>query len=79
MHDERKKDDVVICNLHDAGCSQAFIEHFMICYRSNNLFEQLSLLEKQRTILLDGIHRNQDKLDCLDYLLFQIKKDMSRA
>ena len=38
--------ETVVQNLKDAGCSIDMIEYFMKCYDSENLSEQLFLLEK---------------------------------
>lgn len=61
-------------NLRDAGCPCAFVEKFLQCYGDCTPAEQLRLLERQRQALLDQIHESQKKLDCLDYLRYQIKK-----
>ena len=37
-------------------------------------FHVLRILEEHRKELLTGIHGYQKALDCLDYLVFQIKK-----
>ena len=36
--------------------------------------EQMRLLAKERRKLLNAVHSNQKRLDCLDYLIFKIKK-----
>ena len=34
----------------------------------------LRLLNQHRRLLLDAMHREQKRIDCLDYLLYQIRK-----
>lgn len=34
---------------------------------------KLVLLEKHRKKLLDAVHENQKKIDCLDYLIYQVR------
>lgn len=34
----------------------------------------LDILYKQRVSALDKLHLSQDKLDCIDYLIYQIRK-----
>lgn len=36
--------------------------------------EQMRLLNKERRKLLNAVHNNQKQLDCLDYLIFKIRK-----
>lgn len=42
--------------------------------KEGNMFCQIHILVKQRNLLLEDLHKDQNKLDCLDYLLFQLKK-----
>lgn len=61
-------------NLKDAGCSQRTIERFLKSFSLNQILEQKSILAAQRKKLLDNVHKAQQRLDCLDYLLFQLNK-----
>ena len=74
MKGNPKQEDPLIQNLHDAGCSQQIIEQFMQSRQEGNIFFQMHILIKQRNLLLEDLHKDQNKLDCLDYLLFQLKK-----
>lgn len=65
----------MIENLHDAGCDTDIIEPFLNLRSSGKREEQLSLLAKYRYFLLNRIHENQKKLDCLDYLIYKIKRE----
>lgn len=56
-------------NLIDAGCSEAFIERFAATPTSR---ERLRQLQGHRKGLLGSIHSEQRKLDCLDYLIYQM-------
>ena len=53
-------------NLIDAGCSQAAAQQCVALAR---------LLSHHRAALLDAVHANQKRIDCLDYLLYQIGKE----
>ena len=66
--------ETVVQNLKDAGCSIDMIEYFMKCYDSENLSEQLFLLEKHRKQLLSKVHKEEEHISCLDYLVYQLKK-----
>lgn len=41
----------------------------------NKKSEHIKFLKKQRFILLDAIHEMQKKLDCVDYVIYLLKKD----
>ena len=62
-------DDKTRQNLLDAGCDEAFIaEYDTLCGCT-----KLCRLKARRRELLDGIHAEQKKLDCLDYLIYQLR------
>lgn len=71
--EQKKQPDPVICNLEDAGCNCDFIERFMELQSAEQIEAQLRMLAKQRCRLLECIHESQKKLDCLDYLIYQLK------
>ncbi len=64
--------------LADAGCDAALIERFDALRGSGRLKEQLRLLGEYRRLLLDRIHAEQKKLDCLDYLLWTVNPASQR-
>ena len=47
---------------------------FMEYFAEKNVERQISLLELQREELLEHVHREERKISCLDYLLYQIRK-----
>lgn len=57
-------------NLKDAGCEQKLIGEFFKLEKS----AQFRLLAKYRSSLLDKLHNNQKQIDCLDYLIFNLKE-----
>lgn len=61
----------ILQNLKDAGCKEDMIQKYSSKTSSR---EQLSVLEFYREGLLDEIHVLQKRLDCLDYLIFQLRK-----
>lgn len=66
--------EAVVQNLKDAGCSPDTIKDFLLYFDGNKKEEQLALLEKHRNELLSVIHKEEKKIYCLDYLVYQIKK-----
>ncbi len=61
-------------NLSDAGCDLEMIEQFMTLIQQGNREGGLALLAKHRKRLLDCCHAEQKKLDCLDYLVYQMNR-----
>ena len=56
-------------NLLDAGCGEAFIaEYDALCGCARTL-----RLKEHRRQLLDDIHASQKKLECLDFLIYQLR------
>ena len=60
----------IMQNLLDAGCDAQFADTF---FREDSQ-SQLKLLSCHRCRLLDTIHAHQKQLDCLDYLIYSIKR-----
>ncbi|TCK89094.1 hypothetical protein EDC19_2508 [Natranaerovirga hydrolytica] len=68
-------DEALIQNLKDAGCAADFIQGFIKHYQQGETPEALRHdLSKQRRLILDKVHESQRQLDCLDYLIYQLKK-----
>lgn len=69
-----RSDEDIIQNLKDAGCDEVTIQCFMYKLQSGKQNQGVQLLQKYRCGLLDNLHKDQKQIDCLDYLLFMIKK-----
>lgn len=63
--------------LSDLGCGEEVIERAAALYVTNHKTELLRLLAKLRGELLDEVHRNEEKIGCIDYLVYGIKKKES--
>lgn len=59
-------------NLKDAGCDQEMITEFFD--KSGKKDEQLRILKRHRQILLDRVHREEKRIDSLDYLVYQMSR-----
>ena len=66
-------DEAVIRNLKDAGCDLAIIDQFTALQKAELIEAQIRLLSDHRNLLLQNIHADQRKLDCLDFLLYKIR------
>lgn len=60
--------------LADAGCAQETIAAFLKASKAGQESESIRLLRQHRGKLLDNLHKEQKKLDCLDYLLYELKR-----
>jgi len=67
--------DAVAQNLRDAGCPEEFIKNFILALSHATPAEQAQMLERQRRCILEKVHDEQKKLDCLDYLRYTLKKE----
>lgn len=68
-----RKNDDIIQNLKDAGCNSDFIEKFMTIpeYQQHS---QVLMLQRHREKVLKNYHKYVKRLDCLDYLIYSIRK-----
>lgn len=66
--------DALRQNLMDAGCDPALTEQFLSLTEQGREKEALALLARHRKSLLDCCHTAERKIDCLDYLVYQMEK-----
>lgn len=62
-------------NLKDAGCDEAMIQKYLQLQKEGEQQEQLRLLSLHRAALLERVHVSQNMLDCLDYLVYTMKRE----
>ena len=70
--------DAVVKNLEDAGCNPDIISRFLTYRDAGRTQDSLRVLALHRASLLDELHASQDKLNCLDYLIYQIREGMNK-
>ncbi len=63
--------------LNDAGCNEAMVEQFLICMQTGCYQRGQNLLMCHRKQLLDALHQEQKRIDCLDFVIHQIKRKTS--
>ena len=61
-------------NLKDAGCDQDMICRCEVLAQGEKKGELMRALSLHRQTLLDAVHENERRIDCLDYLIYQIEK-----
>lgn len=62
-------------NLEDTGCDEDTVKHLLQLTRDGKTQELLRQLTLQRRKLLEDLHRSGKRIDCLDYLVYQIQKN----
>lgn len=65
---------IVMQNLIDAGCNSALAEYYAQLILDGKMQSALNILGKHRKHLLDEVHTNQKRIDCLDHLIYKIEK-----
>lgn len=61
-------------NLIDAGCDQELVQRCVALTQEEKTAEVLRILSRHRQTLLDTVHWGEKQIDCLDYLVYTIKK-----
>ncbi|MCD8046821.1 MAG: hypothetical protein LUE90_09390 [Clostridiales bacterium] len=61
-------------NLRDIGFGEEMISRCVLLQKEGRDRELLFILQSSRRDLLNGIHTEQKKLDCLDYLVNRLNK-----
>lgn len=62
--------------LQEAGCTDEFTHQFLVMMKTENVKTLLHLLRGQRNYQLDRLHEEERKLDQLDYLRYQLEKEL---
>jgi len=69
--DERNS---VLMNLRDAGLNKAQVEEFMQTFDKGQMEYAIRLLRKYRPELMEEMHKSQQRVDCLDFLMHRLEK-----
>ena len=75
MAEANDKISILSQNLTDAGCNEQMAKTCMSFVEKGELQAMLPLLTRYRTTLLNSIRTGQKQLDCLDYLIYKIRKE----
>ncbi len=78
MNSENNENNI-IQNLKDAGCDGDTIIAFVENFREEKIEDGLKLLAGHRRLLLDGLHKEQRQIDCLDYLVYKLEKQKKKV
>lgn len=72
---EMSEENKLLRNLKDAGCDEATIMKYLQLQKEGKRQEQFRLLSIHRASLLDRIHVSGQMVDCLDFLIYSMKKE----
>lgn len=72
---EMSEEERLFRNLRDAGCDETTIKRYLQFQKEGKRQEQLRILSMHRLSLLDQVHVSQHMIDCLDYLVYEMKKE----
>lgn len=61
-------------NLIDAGCDTKITEQCMAIVEDGRYCDILPILTRFRKTLLDSVRIGQKQIDCLDFLIYKLKK-----
>lgn len=61
-------------NLKDAGCEESMIQKYLQLREEGKQQELFRLLSLHRASLLDQVHVSQNMIDCLDHLVYTMKR-----
>ena len=66
-------------NLADAGCDAPLIAQFLALEQKRQRAAQYRLLFCHRTVLLEQLHQEQYKIDCLDHMIYIMQTEDRRT
>ena len=66
-------------NLKDAGCGPDMICRCEVLAQGEKKAELIRALSLHRQTLLDAVHENERRIDCLDYLIYQFEKQNKKT
>lgn len=74
MAEASDKQAILYQTLKDAGCDTQTIKACISLAESGQQASLLEILAQKKIALLDTVHKNQKRIDCLDFLVYQIKR-----
>lgn len=77
MPEASDTEDILRQNLIDAGCDMEIVQQCMELAQGERTEEMKRILTHHRKALLDSVHAEQAKIDCLDYLFYKMEKGKS--
>lgn len=72
MAEASDKYSIIFQNLRDSGLDETTAGNCTEMIIGGDTFQALQIIKNYRKSLLEKIHTNQKKLDCLDFLIYQL-------
>ena len=69
--------DDLIQNLRDAGCDPQTLETVCRLYENHQTADAVKALRRYRCHLMDALHESQERVDCLDFLIRRMGKELA--
>lgn len=66
----------IVQNLKDAGFEADEILDICRLHDAGNLKDAVRTLRRRRCDLMEELHESQNRVDCLDYLVYQLEKEL---
>ncbi len=79
MPEASDKQAILRENLKDAGCDQDTICRCEVLVQEEKRGELMRVLSLHRRALLDTVHEHERRIDCLDYLIYQIERQAKKT
>lgn len=57
-----------------SGCNDSKIEELLLLITNNKCNEAIKKLEKDRECVLDSVHKKEQCINCIDYLIHKLKQ-----
>ena len=74
MEMDEKSEREYLRNLMDAGYDEEDARECTLLLKENKISELLRKLSNYRAALLEQVHADERRLDCLDFFTYQIKR-----
>ena len=75
MANAADREAVMTENLHDMGLDDEMIEKCLRLVEEKRYAELEKLLKAYRQTLLESVHKYSDRIDCLDYFTYTLRKN----
>lgn len=75
MAEATDRQGIIHQNLEDAGCDEELIIKCMSFVKDGNAQKMLPLLKSYKCGLLGKVRKEQEQIDCLDFLVYSIQKE----
>ena len=75
VNNKNMNNDDILQNLKDAGCDSKIADNIISLIKADEKAPALNMLAKHRRQLITSLKEYQKKIDCLDFLVFNLKQN----